>query len=119
MSDVFRMDAAQSGDRVELILGGPLDSQGSVSLKEEGRSRLRSGTRVLVIDCSSVTFISSSGVGSLLVLQDEYEDAEGLACFRSPSPEVRSVIRLMDLERILNVVSDEEEIRTLLTGQAV
>ena len=110
----MHIEVVEKGDRVEIVLTGPLDSGGAATLKDLGREYLEKETRVLVIDCAKVTFISSSGVGSLLVLQDEFEDHGKLACFRSPSPEVRSVIRLMDLECILNLVLQEDEIQTLM-----
>lgn len=114
MSDMLRINVLENGDRVELTLTGPLDSQGSSLLRDEGRQQLQRGVRALVVDCASVTFISSSGVGAFLVLQDEFEDGGKLACYRNPSPEVRSVIRLMDLENFLNIVGGEDETLKLL-----
>lgn len=117
MSDMLQIVAGVNETRADLILSGPLDSQGAAVLKDEGRELHQRGVRTLVIDCSAVSFISSSGVGSFLILQDEFEAGGGLACYRDPSPEVRSVIRLMDLECILNIVTDEEGILKLMDGE--
>lgn len=73
----FRIEEIRSAEGVlTLQLHGQLDTEAAPILATDLESRLANGARKLVIDCSAVDFISSSGVGSLVVSVSAFR-AEG------------------------------------------
>lgn len=67
-----------------------------------------SGRRMnLVLNLSAVPFISSSGVGGLLALVEEFEEAGVSVRFAALSTAVYSVVRLLNLDGFLVVDEDE------------
>lgn len=57
----------------------------------------------LVLDLSGVTFLSSSGVGALMVIAEKVKADGGTLRIASPSPAVRTPLELLNLNRFLSI----------------
>ncbi len=82
---------------------GQLEATGSIILIEECNALAEGDDEVIRIDLSGVTMISSTGIGGLLLVQEDLETAGKRIEFINLSREVLSVVRLMDLEGLLNL----------------
>ena len=60
----MRLDAARDGGSATLRLGGRLDRESSEHLSHTLEGLLQDGVRLLVIDLSGVTYVSSAATES-------------------------------------------------------
>jgi N-acetylglucosaminyldiphosphoundecaprenol N-acetyl-beta-D-mannosaminyltransferase len=75
------------------------------------------GEEMVLLDTSEVTFIDSTGLGTLLKSFREAKAAGGGLVLLRPSPAVRNMVRAMKLERLLPIVEDEQQARALLATE--
>ena len=69
-----------------------------VVLKLEGERR-----HDLILDLSRLTFIDSSGVGSLIEIYQKVQTVEGELAFVIDNPRIIKVLRLVDLDKVFRV----------------
>jgi anti-anti-sigma factor len=91
-----------------LRVHGRLDARSAPLLLQAG-SAVRQRDENLVLDLSGVTFMASSGLGSLLSLAEEFRQGDRRVRLASLSPAVDSVVRLLNLHRFLTIDPSEEE----------
>ena len=107
MPDPFTLTSEVRGPAVVIRIGGRLDARSSPHLLQTCAGLRRPSH--LVLNLSHVTFISSSGVGALLSLCEEFSGLRGSFRLAPISPEVRSSIRLLNLEPFLTLHESEAE----------
>jgi anti-anti-sigma factor len=78
-------------------LTGRLDGEGALQLAEALETLLREGRRVVTLDLSGVTYLSSPGIQALQQANQEYAAARGELLVTSPSPETVRALALTDL----------------------
>lgn len=61
--------------------------------------------RGATVDCSTLSFLDSSGVGALLNVNNRLPDAARPAALENVAPDVRAVLELLRIDRILAVES--------------
>ncbi len=109
MSNTFHLEMAPAVDgliRAQAI--GQLETLGAMAFLDECRQQDGSECTCMRIDLSGVTVISSSGIGALVLLQEEFADKGQKIEYVRLSTEVLSVVRLMDLEGLLNIVKRDD-----------
>lgn len=112
MTDMLTIDrsAEAASGVVVWRLAGQLDGRGGQQLMSACAGALQSGTS-LVLSCQRVEFISSSGIGVLLALSEDFRDRDLRLRIASPSAEVRMAISLLNLEDYLHI--DDSEAQSL------
>ncbi|MGH2570649.1 MAG: STAS domain-containing protein [bacterium] len=101
-------ESARQGAAI-LRVTGRLDARNAQILLRTCRAHEEKGDRNLVINLSEVTFVASSGVGTLLALTEELADAGGTVHLVALSDPVKSVIELLNLTQFLNLGASEAE----------
>ena len=71
------MEAATDQGAVVLRVTGRLDARNAQALLRKCRETEEKGNKNVVINLSEVSFVASSGVGTLLALTEEFADADG------------------------------------------
>jgi anti-anti-sigma factor len=69
----------------------------------------RDAGRNLVLNLRDVSFLSSSGIGSLLALTEEFRERGTSVALAETSPTVREAIELLNLEEFLVLFDTEAE----------
>ena len=108
MPDSFGIQEEIRDRAVLLRVRGRLDARSAPHLQEVA-SRVRMRQLHLILDLSGVTFMASSGLGSLLSLAEEFRQSEFRLRLASPSTAVTSVIQLLNLQTFLAIDASEEE----------
>ena len=96
------------GDILAIVLRGNLDSASAPEFDRKIQGHLDAGQSKIIIDCRNVGFISSLGIASLIVLQTKLRRRGGevkLAAIFGPAMDV---IRLVRLDRMLDIHGDLE-----------
>ena len=92
---------------------GRLDAKTAPLLVDQCMA-VRSPGGHLVLTMSDVTFLSSSGVGAIMVLTERVKGDGGLLRLASPSSAVRAPLELLNLHRFLAIDESEDDAITAL-----
>ena len=94
---------------VVLRVTGRLDARNAQTLLQTCREMEEKGSKNLVLNLSEVTFVASSGIGTLLALTEEFADASGSVHLVALSDPVMSVVELLNLTQFLNIGATEAD----------
>ncbi len=100
------IDEEPVGGVILLKLHGRLDSTTAPELRERVRLNLENGRNLLVLDLSRVTFVDSSGLGSLVAALRSADKAGGNIKISALQPRVRAVFELIRLDHVFEVYED-------------
>ena len=105
----MRVDIVREGPVVRLSMSGcdAIDSANAAEVKAESL-RLLGEAPDVVVDLKSVDFLDSAGVGVLVGLFKNARLRGGRARFCNLTPGVRSVLELIQLDRIFEIYDDVE-----------
>ena len=92
-----------------LRLSGRLDAKSAQSLVQKCQEFRDQGVNNVVITMDKVTFVASSGIGSLLALTEMFKDGGGQLHLAQLSDAVSSVVNLLNLAQFLAIDETEEE----------
>ena len=67
------------------------------------------GYRNLILDMKNVTFVDSSGLSSILLANRMCNDADGILVLCNLSSQVKSLIKISQLEEVLTIFDSLEE----------
>jgi anti-sigma B factor antagonist len=99
------LDPQPSGPHVVVGVTGELDVASAPTLRDTLLALLNRGVDSLVVDLRGVTFIDSTGVGSLLRIHHRQGLLGGRVHFVADQPAVLRVLELMQLTRRLHVTA--------------
>ncbi len=91
-----------------LKVSGRLDAVAAQELRKHCLDVRQQGHKHLALDLSAVSFVASSGIGTLLALTEEF-GKDGALYLAPISLSVRSVIQLLNLEPYLAIYGSLEE----------
>jgi anti-sigma B factor antagonist len=105
----MRLQAIREGAFVRLTVSGgdSIDGANAAEVKREAL-RLVGAEPDVVVDLSGVEFLDSAGVGVLVGLFKNARLRGGRARFCGLSPGVRSILELIQLDRIFELYDDVE-----------
>jgi anti-anti-sigma factor len=95
-------------DILAVVLRGKLDSITTQEFESEIRKHLEQGRSKIIIDCRHLDSISSQGIGSLVALQTRLRRKGGIVKLAAIDGIVADVIRLVGLDRVLDIYGDLE-----------
>jgi anti-anti-sigma factor len=79
---------------------GRLDVAGAPALKEAIGNAVKDGTPRLVIDMEGVSFVDSTGLGSVIAALKLVRSSKGDLRLAAPNQQVRVVLELTTLDRV-------------------
>lgn len=91
-----------------LKLDGKLNMVSAPHLRQEVHSAVAAGNSKVVIDLSAVDFIDSSGLGALINGLKSTRQAGGDLRIAGPTEQVRLVLELTNMDRVLNAYETAE-----------
>jgi len=95
-----------------LRISGRLDAKNAQLLVQQCQDLLDRNVKNVVLTMSDVSFVASSGIGSLLALTESFKDAGGDLRLASLSHAVSSVVNLLNLGQFLAIDATEEDALT-------
>lgn len=104
MSDQLEITLGTGRDDVPVLrLRGRIEAPGAQRLRERCAELHDSGCSRLVIDLDGVTFVASSGLGTFLLLTEEFRSAGGKLVLAAPRTGVTQVLELLNLDQFLEI----------------
>lgn len=111
MSD--KLEIAKAGDRSGvpiLKLQGRIDARGAQELRDRCAELRDAGHANLVLDLDGVSFVASSGLGTFLLLTEEYRSGGGRLVLAAPQGGVVQVLQLLNLDQFLEIAPSLESV---------
>lgn len=107
------MESRQTDSGVTVLApSGRLDVVGAPALKEAVSEAMKNGQPKLVIDLEGVTFVDSSGLGSVVSALKQVRSSKGDLRLAAPNQQVRVVLELTTLDRVFPYFATVEEALT-------
>src|SRR6202049_3696578 len=100
-SPAMEIATQQIGDALEVKARGRLDNYWTEHLRTNLDEFIRGGAHVIQLNLSEVSFLSSAGVGLLVLIYQQMKEIGGTLIISSPSDRVKQVLDLCRLSPIL------------------
>ncbi len=97
-------------------LEGALDSHSASDFRSWFNEKIAAGYRAFAIDCLCLEFISSAGITALLDVQNILQNQSGKVVLFQLSGETRQLLRFLQIEKKMLLVSDYDDAIAALTG---
>jgi anti-sigma B factor antagonist len=91
---------------------GRLDVAGAPALKDAITEALKNGQAKVVLDMEGVSFVDSTGLGSVIAALKQIRSSQGDLRLAAPNQQVRVVLELTTLDRVFPYYSTVEEALT-------
>ncbi|NEM91955.1 STAS domain-containing protein [Galbitalea soli] len=103
----MKLTVEHSGNGVAIIHAeGKLNMVSAAQLREEVAATVAAGSSRLVVDFARVDFLDSSGLGALISGLKAARQAGGDLRLANTSDQVKLVLQLTNLEKVLSTVDD-------------
>ncbi len=97
------------GDTVIAILTGEIDMHRAPQVTSAVEPLLESRPQRVIIDLSEVTYMDSSGVGTLVHLFRQVNANKGKLVLVGPNQRVRSIFEITRLDKFFIICQDQQE----------
>jgi anti-sigma B factor antagonist len=105
-----QMDMQRQGERVTVVSPrGRLDMASAPAFRDQMRDLVSTGSSCLVVDLANVTFVDSSGLGAVIGGLRLARQAGGDLRIACPTDQVRMVLDITSLDRVLRPYPSLEE----------
>jgi anti-sigma B factor antagonist len=94
---------------------GILDSTKAEEFRQKVDEMLAAGVEVILIDLKDITFIDSSGLGTLVVILKKVRGIDRHLYICSINDQVRMLFELTSMDRVFDVYPDRETFETALS----
>lgn len=91
---------------------GRLDVAGAPALRDAIGEAVRNGPPKVVIDMEGVSFVDSTGLGSVIAALKQIRSGQGELRLAAPNQQVRVVLELTTLDRVFPYYATVEEALT-------
>ena len=106
----LRIETRDLDDGISVVtLDGILDKRGTAPLEQKVRELIDGGRLKLVVNCERLTHLSSDGMSVFLSHLIKIKKAGGDIKFSNMSPEVKSVLAVLGLNKLLVVKPTEKD----------
>ena len=103
----FEVEA--SGDVQIVHVSGSINSGNSMKFQETLRALIDAGHRHIVLNLEELFYICSMGIGVLAKARNELDELHGRLIIMSPRDDVRRLLSMLRLDRIIPITDTREE----------
>ena len=99
----------EKGEVIVVRLEGRLDAASSPQLEKKLHSIIESGYFKLILNFSSVDYLSSAGMRLMLAISKKLKSLEGKLVACQMSDDVMEVIKMAGFQQVIEIYPSEEE----------
>lgn len=107
---MFEYSVAVEGGLKYITVRGRIDALSSAEIQKLFDSLILAGERVILVDFTSVDYISSAGLRLFLSIQKKLKTIGGEIVLLKPVPSVLEVFKISGLDQLFRIVSTPDEI---------
>jgi anti-anti-sigma factor len=90
---------------------GILDGTKTPQFRQEVSELLQQGTQIIVVDLQDVTFMDSSGLGTLVLSLKTVQDAGAQLYLCSINEQIKILFQLTNMEKVFQIFGDRGEFK--------
>lgn len=102
------------GAAVIIEIEGPLNSESSPDFDDYTWKLIDNNIVYILMDMDKLSFISSEGIGAVLLLQKSVHDKNGLIIFYNLNNEVASLFKLLGFDKVFTIAEDRADALQIL-----
>ena len=96
---------------------GILDNNKSTALRQQVEDSIKEGNNIIVIDLKRITFMDSSGLGTLIIIRRIVNEKNGKLFLMSLNEQVKILLfELTNTAQYFDIVDDETELKAKLSS---
>jgi len=99
-------------------IAGSIDATSIVQFQNVMDKLVEKGVKNLILDCSNIKYINSTGLGTLLKYVDTFESVDGHIAFTRVPSKVMLVMEMLGFNALFTIVPDEAAALRLFGGGA-
>jgi len=92
------------------VFGGPQ----ATAFRQEIVDLVQGGVTAVLIDCKSITFMDSSGLGALVVALKNLRAANGQLFLCGVTEQVKMLFELTSMDKVFRILKDQAEFETTI-----
>jgi anti-sigma B factor antagonist len=106
----LQVQAKETSGRAVVHVAGDVDLRSSPQLRDQLLELARDADGDLLVDLSEVSYMDSSGVGTMVFVKREVEKSGGRMVLIRLQPRVRSVFEITHLTKFFKIVESLDEV---------
>jgi len=110
------MQVGGSGDIVQLILNGYLDTYNSPEFQSHVNELINSGMKFILFDLSDLNYISSTGIGAFTSFMKILKQKKGSMVLMGIQEKVMEVFQLLGFTKFFKIASTLDDALSILKG---
>jgi anti-sigma B factor antagonist len=87
---------------------GILDGIYGSQLRQEVETIIEAGTMHILVDCTDISFMDSSGLGMLVMMMRSTKKVNGRFAICSINDQVKILLELTSMDRVLTILPNQE-----------
>ena len=105
----MQLQESQAGNILILAPEGHLDTAAALPLEQDVLQRIENGARQILVDCSALEYVNSSGLKVFLIAAKRLESQGGKLAICSLSPNVLMIFEMIGFTKILHIFGTRDE----------
>ncbi|MDY7024275.1 MAG: STAS domain-containing protein [Cyanobacteriota bacterium] len=97
---------------------GILDGTKASEFRQEITNLVDKGAKIILIDCTDVTFMDSSGLGSFVLALKTVRAAGGKLALCSINDQLRMLFELTSMDRVFDIFANREDFDSNYAAQS-
>jgi len=93
-----------NGDQVDVVLEGELDTPATVEIQAEIDKILEYAEKKIVIDCSKLSYIASSGLRQFISIYKKCSSEGGHLTLKNVVPDVMEIFAVTNFDRVFDII---------------
>ena len=115
---LLRVDCSTDADTADITAHGEIDLATVNSLRSAITKAMQAGANHLTLNLDAVTYIDSSGLGTLIGAHKRLASSGGTLTVRCSQARILRLLSLTGLDRVLTVISHDEEYDVRVLNEA-
>jgi stage II sporulation protein AA (anti-sigma F factor antagonist) len=114
----MHLQETQVGTTLILEPDGHLDTAAAIPLEADVLQKIEDGARRILIDCSRMEYVNSSGLKVFLIAAKRLDTLGGKLAFCALAPNVQMIFDMIGFTKILSIFATREEALASLEEEA-
>ena len=111
---MIHIERVQEGNTDIVTLAGEIDASSSIALDKAIAESVAAGFTSILVDCSSLEYISSAGLGVFMSYIDELKDKNITMVLYGMNSRVENTFSILGLHQLLKIETGKAEAKKII-----
>lgn len=110
----MQINVSNDGIYCMIKIDGDLDASSSIILDNVLKDTVSNNERKILVDCTSLHYISSAGLGVFMSYLQEFENNRTQLILFGVSDKIKDVFQILGLDQLLTLATSKEDAKLLV-----